>query len=117
MEHRVEFLPIQKAYSVARTNGEGASQDKEMYEIYCRKFDKEVFEKALKKLCTAHPMLLAKTDIHEGFQIIDFGEDIKPDYIEPDRRYVSQSYFGKGCCRVISGWFRNNPDSYRRYRD
>ncbi|WP_026514081.1 non-ribosomal peptide synthetase [Butyrivibrio sp. LB2008] len=88
MEHRVEFLPIQKAYSVARTNGEGASQDKEMYEIYCRKFDKEVFEKALKKLCTAHPMLLAKTDIHEGFQIIDFGEDIKPDYIEPDRRYV-----------------------------
>ncbi len=65
------------------------SPDREMYELYCEKFDKNRFEKAFEKLCKMHPMLLASFDIDRELQIVDFETKIPIIYKQMNTDYYN----------------------------
>ena len=85
----IPMIPLQKGYCINRKSlsSEAVSPDREMYELYCEQFDQEKFESAFKILCKKHPMLLARFDIDNELQIVDYNIKIPIVYRRIDCGY------------------------------
>ena len=85
----IAMIPLQKNYCIGRKGlaEDAVSPDREMYELYCDKFDKNQFESALEKLYSKHPMLLARFDRDRELQLVDLKTKIPVIYTQMDGDY------------------------------
>ena len=96
MKKQIEFLPIQRMYSLFRKNAGSSFCDQEMYEVYCRKFDENTFSVAWEKLCELHPLLLAEPDLQNDCLLLDTDRRVIPEYVHFDKEY-SESESEREC--------------------
>lgn len=75
MLKEAKLIPIQEMYCLTRKQNKDTNLlDQELYELYCKSFDKTRFENAITSLCKLHKTLLSTIDYEKNIQILTDGK-------------------------------------------